>query len=151
MDALFTRFRAIYGRRFDDLYVDADIIEEAKREWAEALGASMSGERIKIGIDKCKRELAWPPSIAEFMERAKSPAAAHRQYKALPPVRPGKQVGHQACRTMRDILAGHEIGDLVPEHRAMLEHHNPDLLARIDQRQPGVNTNGSNRSERASD
>lgn len=113
--------------------MNTEVIDEAKREWADALGANMGADRIKTGIDKCRRELDWPPSIAQFLARAKSPPAAHRQYKALPkPGNPDKQIRHQSCRAMQDILAKIEPGELTLEHRIMLQNHNPELLARID-------------------
>lgn len=133
VEALFIRFRKIYGYdRFWKVYINEEILDEARRDWAEELGADMSGERIKAGLLACERDFSWPPCVAEFKQRCKSPVKAHQQYKALPAVPVGKQVGIAACKSMKDILAHIKPGELIPEHRAMLEKHNPEMLKRID-------------------
>jgi len=137
VEALFNRFRKLYGYdRFWKVFISPEICAEAKRDWAEELGENMTGEQVKIALEACQQDFKWPPCPAEFKQRAKSPPPAHRQYKALPSVKPHKELGQQACRTMKEILADHEAGELIPEHRAMLAQHNPELLARIEANYP---------------
>lgn len=62
---LFARLHHIYTHRFESAYGDETTIGQAKREWAFSL-AGYSRERIEYALERCKLELAWPPTIAEF-------------------------------------------------------------------------------------
>lgn len=45
------------------------MLEAAINEWAIGL-AGLSGDNIKRGLDKCRTDCKWPPSIAEFLDLA---------------------------------------------------------------------------------
>ena len=62
--ALFARLRAIYGKRFLDLY-PGDTLDAAMDEWRHGL-KNMTGEQVKKGLEYCREQYQWPPSIAEF-------------------------------------------------------------------------------------
>ena len=68
IDALFGKFSVIWMRTWADLVskVDIDIL---RREWAEGL-AGLSGEQVKLGIEICRAQSVWPPTIAEFRDAA---------------------------------------------------------------------------------
>ena len=60
-------------------------------EWAEGL-ADLTGQQISQGIDLCRKEKSWPPSIAEFRVLAEGnkdwqhKGSAYKPFhKALPP------------------------------------------------------------------
>lgn len=50
----------------------------AKQEWAKGLD-DLTNEEIARGLDKCRRTLEWPPSIAEFRNFAKPKTYAYHQ------------------------------------------------------------------------
>ncbi len=67
---IFARFVAIYGNRFEIQQQSPEQSARSKREWAlSILENQLSMADIERAIDRCKQELAWPPSIAEFLER----------------------------------------------------------------------------------
>lgn len=62
---LFARLHHIYTHRFESAYGDESTLAQAKREWAFSL-AGYSRERVEYALERCKLELSWPPTIAEF-------------------------------------------------------------------------------------
>lgn len=65
INMLFARLHHIYTHRFESAYGDETTLAQAKREWAFSL-AGYSRERVEYALERCKLELAWPPTIAEF-------------------------------------------------------------------------------------
>lgn len=63
---IFARMQLIYTHRFESAYGDEQTLTQAKREWAYSL-AGVEQSRIEYALEKCKLELAWPPTIAEFV------------------------------------------------------------------------------------
>lgn len=63
---IFARLQLIYTHRFESAYGDETTLTQAKREWAFSL-ADASREQIEYALERCKLELAWPPTIAEFV------------------------------------------------------------------------------------
>lgn len=70
IDALWTKLHAIYGAKWSDSY-PGDMADMAKAEWAEAL-ADLSGDQIRVGIERCRKLLKWPPMPAEFIAEAEA-------------------------------------------------------------------------------
>ena len=64
---IFARFHHIYTHRFESAYRDETTLNQAKREWALSL-AGLSANLIELALERCKREHAWPPTIAEFLK-----------------------------------------------------------------------------------
>jgi hypothetical protein len=64
---IFARFHHIYTHRFESAYGDETTLNQAKREWALSL-AGLSAQLVELGLERCKREHAWPPTIAEFLK-----------------------------------------------------------------------------------
>jgi hypothetical protein len=63
---LYLRFCAIYGEKFVKNYHDEDFKAMWQREWMTGLeGIDISV--VKDVLERCKKELEWPPSIAEFI------------------------------------------------------------------------------------
>ncbi|WP_108126063.1 replication protein P [Saccharospirillum mangrovi] len=63
---IFARMQLIYTHRFESAYGDEETLTQAKREWAYSL-AGVEQARIEYALERCKLELAWPPTIAEFV------------------------------------------------------------------------------------
>ncbi len=63
--ALFDKFERIYLHKFTDQFKTEKQYLNAMDEWAEGL-FDLSGQQISLGIDRCRKEKSWPPSIAEF-------------------------------------------------------------------------------------
>lgn len=76
IDKLFSRFSAMYGRKFADLWSDCNL-KDVKAIWAEDL-AGLSGEEIKRGLDACKTR-TFPPTLPEFVTLCRPPM----DYEAL--------------------------------------------------------------------
>jgi len=67
VNMIFARFMAIYGHKFKSCFETENEIRIAKREWALSLRGY--GEReLVMAIDHCKAQLAWMPTISEFLE-----------------------------------------------------------------------------------
>jgi len=64
---IFARFHHIYTHRFESAYRDETTLNQAKREWAMTL-LGTSANLIEFALERCKREHAWPPTIAEFLK-----------------------------------------------------------------------------------
>jgi len=68
---IFARFMAIYGHKFKSCFETENEIRIAKREWALSLRGY--GEReLVMAIDHCKAQLAWMPTISEFLDILRS-------------------------------------------------------------------------------
>jgi hypothetical protein len=62
---LYLRFCAIYGDKFVKAYHDDDFKSVWATEWSTGL-VGIDTVFIKDALDYCKKNLSWPPSIAEF-------------------------------------------------------------------------------------
>ena len=60
--------RAIYRVKWDDQFATEQDIQFTLNEWSEGL-YGLEADQIKRGIEGCRRNLKWPPSIAEFREQ----------------------------------------------------------------------------------
>lgn len=64
VEKLFSRFSAMYGRKFADLWSDCNLAN-VKALWAEELGI-LTRDELASGVAACKiRE--WPPTLPEFL------------------------------------------------------------------------------------
>lgn len=71
INMIFARFMAIYGHKFKSCFESETEIRIAKREWALSLRGY--GEReLVAAIDHCKAQLAWMPTISEFLDILRS-------------------------------------------------------------------------------
>lgn len=139
---LFARFALIYTHRFESAYGDEDMITQAKREW----GYSLAGTPVHLveqALQRCKLELAWPPTIAEFVrfltpepESLGLPATQQAYLEACQNSHAPLQVqwSHPAV-----LLAAREVGHFQlrseAEHRTrpVFEQAYRDLVARVAQ------------------
>ena len=111
--ALFKRLRAIYGAKWDEQFPDAALHDAAVVEWGIGL-AGLSGEQIQRGIDRCRAELDWPPSIAGFLRLAKSGAdswehagPAYRvNVPALRKPKARREIVEHGLRQLRAVFGG---------------------------------------------
>ncbi len=69
INMIFARFHHIYTHRFESAYADETTLNQAKREWALSL-AGIAPQLIEHALERCKKEHAWPPTIAEFLKLA---------------------------------------------------------------------------------
>jgi len=67
---LFSRFSAMYGRRFADLWGDSNLAD-VKALWAEEL-AVLSRDELAYGVSACKTR-DWPPNLPEFLKLCRPP------------------------------------------------------------------------------
>ncbi len=82
-----------------------------RQEWGEAL-AELTGDEIKLGLYRCRKEKTWPPSIAEFIELAKPrnpedwrhKGAAYRYFKRGLPKPRNKEAALEAIRGIKAVL-----------------------------------------------
>ncbi len=68
---LYLRFCAIYDYKFVKIYHDEDFKSLWANEWSSAL-STINPNVIKDSLDYCKKNLDWPPSIAEFIKICES-------------------------------------------------------------------------------
>ncbi|MFC6669407.1 hypothetical protein [Marinobacterium aestuariivivens] len=96
VNMLFARFMAIYGHKFKSCFETQDEIRIAKREWALSLRGYGEAELV-AAIDHCKEQLAWMPTISEFLKilqeqgdrRMPGCCAPTRRPACMPTTRPG--------------------------------------------------------------
>lgn len=81
---VFARLRAIYGNKFEQAFGNSEeAMVRTKREWALAL-APFDAPSTERALEHCKRNMAWPPSIAEFLallEQATGMPSARSAYE----------------------------------------------------------------------
>ena len=70
IDRLFSRFSAMYGTRFADMWAMSDLAE-VKALWAEEL-AALSNAELAFGVSACKTR-DWPPNLPEFLKLCRPP------------------------------------------------------------------------------
>lgn len=63
---LFIRFSVIYGHKWTSIYPNDESIVLASREWKPSL-IKLTIKDIQKGIEYCKANLEWPPSLPEFI------------------------------------------------------------------------------------
>ena len=63
------RFQAIWGYKWTNSLSNNEAIAIAQAEWGQAL-SHLSGEEIKKGIEHCRANFKYPPSITEFLEHS---------------------------------------------------------------------------------
>lgn len=79
--ALLARFAVIWPKAWADSLAGLDI-HMLTAEWAKGL-EGLTGEEIRHGIDHCRANNTWPPSIAEFRTACRGGAnAEQRAYAA---------------------------------------------------------------------
>lgn len=64
---LYLRFCAIYDNKFVKTYHDDDFKSLWASEWSKGLSA-INPNVIKNALDYCRKNIEWPPSIAEFIK-----------------------------------------------------------------------------------
>lgn len=75
--ALLGRFAAIWPKAWADSVAGLDPAM-VQAEWAKGL-AGLTGEEIRDGIDHCRTQAPWPPSIAEFRGACRGGATAEQR------------------------------------------------------------------------
>ncbi len=68
---LYLRFCAIYDHKFVKPYHDEDFKSLWANEWSHGL-SQINTKVIKDALDYCRKNLDWPPSIAEFIKICES-------------------------------------------------------------------------------
>lgn len=99
INMIFARFHHIYTHRFESAYGDETTLNMAKREWAMTLVGTTT-EQIEFALERCKREYAWPPTIAEFLKLLEP----NPEDLGLPSIEFAYQ---EACLHAHDPLAHH--------------------------------------------
>lgn len=111
MLALFKRMEGIFGQKWADQFRTEQMVELAINEWGLGL-YGLTGDQIANGIDRCRKECKWPPSIAEFVQFAKASdelwqhkGPAYRYVaRALPKPKPDPVMVRQNLKAMRSVL-----------------------------------------------
>lgn len=83
-------------------------IKASMREWGEVLH-DLTAEEIQMGFNRLDTEAPKrPPGVMDFKNLCKTekPAAAHRQYKALPKPKSDPGVAQAHIQKMREALRG---------------------------------------------
>lgn len=106
--------KAIYLQKWTDQFQSVQELEAAKAEWRAEL-ADLDGDQIRVGIERCRRELEWPPSAGQFRKAAlkgfgEAPITSGPNgaaYRVVPSVaRLGHKRGQEATEAGRSCLAG---------------------------------------------
>ncbi|MCG7869688.1 MAG: hypothetical protein JAY74_25365 [Candidatus Thiodiazotropha taylori] len=83
-------------------------IKASMREWGEVLH-DLTADEIQIGFNRLDTEAPKrPPGVMDFKNLCKTekPAAAYRQYKALPKPKSDPGVAQTHIQKMREALRG---------------------------------------------
>lgn len=101
---VFARFHHIYTHRFESAYGDESTLNLAKREWAMTLAGTPTSV-IEMALERCKREFAWPPTIAEFLKLCQPDPES----LGLPPVNKAYQEASQNSHRWAQHHWSHDI------------------------------------------
>lgn len=71
------KFQAIYLKRWTENFTNEQIYKLARQTWAESI-QGLYPDDIKHALKLATETLAWPPSIAEFLQMAKSRRGSYR-------------------------------------------------------------------------
>lgn len=63
---LFIRFKIAWGHKFTNDFDDNLLINAWCEDWASVL-KDQSSDEINTALEYCQLNLAWPPSLAEFL------------------------------------------------------------------------------------
>lgn len=103
IDALFSRFEAMYGQQFVDKWKNMDIAM-VKQEWANALHG-MNGETIKLALQACRENNIFPPSLPEFYQLCKAVRIMQTFQKLSKPEYPKKKAKENIAK-IKQMLQG---------------------------------------------
>jgi len=107
--ALFKRFESIFLQKWTDQFHSAAALRAAHEEWSAGLDG-VTGDELAVGLDVCRKQMIWPPSIAEFRTSCLGAkggvhgSAAYKDFVSLPKPVCDKAVGSAALRGMRSGL-----------------------------------------------
>lgn len=73
---IFAKLSRIYLSKWSDQFEDTDSQNQYMDEWMAGL-AGLSGEQIAAGLEKCREQVDWPPSIAKFRKLAVGDGRRH--------------------------------------------------------------------------
>ena len=108
INQLFLRMSSIYGNKWTKSFSSVEIENFAKREWYNALTkANLSPDQIREGLDKCRDNQEWPPTISEFIQISKPPIvhAMHKEFKdQLPPPKISDEQLAENRRKLKELL-----------------------------------------------
>jgi hypothetical protein len=104
IDALFSRFEAMYGKQFIDKWQNVDMVM-VKEEWADALDG-MDGETIKKALNACRLNNPYPPNSPEFYQLCRQfRVASHRNVLGLPKPNYPKEKALENLAKMKQMLS----------------------------------------------
>ena len=107
VDKLFAEFSLMYPHRFATAYPAEDVLQAAKRRWAQSL-ATIDPAAIRPALEQLEREGGdWPPSLPKFISLCKSQQRVGAHRLALPS-KPRQQVPEsvraERVRQLREAL-----------------------------------------------
>jgi len=72
IDQLWNRFDGLYPNKFRAQFIDQQAVDNWKFVWSECLAdENITFDEIALALKACRRDLAWPPSFAEFYQACK--------------------------------------------------------------------------------
>jgi hypothetical protein len=106
---IFQHLSSIYLQKWTDQFSDTKMLEAAMREWAIGL-RDLTPLQVKQGIDQCRVNAAWPPSISEFIRFAKAMESLHyrgnayQKWHALPMPKGDPLLARRSMQYIRQCL-----------------------------------------------
>lgn len=111
IDRLFSRFSAMYGSRFADLWRGADA-DEVRAVWAVDLG-DLSPQEIAAGVEACKSR-DWPPTLPEFRKLCRPPLDCERAFHEAAEQMHNREMGNDVWSNPAIFWAARRLGcDLI--------------------------------------
>lgn len=116
--------QSIYLTKWTSQFQTEHDIRATKQEWAEGL-SGMTGDQIKKALDKCRKEFAWAPSIAEFRlagiggnNLPEQNTAAYRAFKRLPIPKANPDIKNVAISKIREVMNNKKPDDCANKNQA---------------------------------
>lgn len=104
---IFAKLQRIYLTRWSDQFATNELQKLAMDEWSLAL-AGLNAEQVARALDKCRQELEWPPSPAQFRKLAVGSSvhrgAAYRFYRPALPKPVNRELGFSELKKIRGLL-----------------------------------------------
>ena len=124
VDSIFKKMHGIYLNKWTSQFHSESDVDIARGEWAEGL-AGMTGDQIKLALDKCRKEFVWAPSIAEFRSAGMGGSslpeqnrAAYKAFSRLPSPMVDPEVKRAAMSIIKEMIGNKKPDDCGNNYQA---------------------------------
>jgi hypothetical protein len=106
MKQLYNRLNSAYPIRWKSHFIDERSIDQWRETWAAALDRErITGEQVRIALERCETIYEWPPSLPEFIRECKAVVLVDPDQRALPAPRMTNEQRQRGLAMLRAATA----------------------------------------------